>query len=218
MSSLFLGSYIALWLLVLVLSATVVALARQIALLHGRILPAGAKINQAGPAIGKAVPTFHGEDIDHNPVHVPSLKKKDTLLVFLSEGCSVCELLAPAVSSIARHERARMDVVLASFNGDAASNRVYARKIGLGKLRFVVSRELAYGLGVFNAPYALLIDKEGILLTKGMVNSREHLESLLNAADLGISSREEYFQRTYEVPDGGELLETRSTNGNASRG
>ena len=39
----------------------------------------------------------------------------------------------------------------------------------------------------------LLIDEAGILRARGLVNSREHLESLFEAKRLGVSSLQEYF-------------------------
>jgi methylamine dehydrogenase accessory protein MauD len=208
MSTLFIGSYIAIWVVLLALSLTVVALARQIALLHSRVLPAGAKINHAGPAIGKIIQSFQGEDIYGNQVLVPGNGSKSTLVLFLSEGCSVCAHLAPGIVALARQEKRHLEVVLASFNGDAASNRLYARKIGLSQFPFVLSTDFAYSLGVLTAPYALLVDDRGTLRAKGLVNSKEHLDSLLNAVDTGFGSREEYIRRrSRQTTDDSDLLE-----------
>jgi hypothetical protein len=40
-----------------------------------------------------------------------------------------------------------------------------------------------------------LIDEHGILRAKGLVNSREHLESLFEAKELGVASIQEYLER-----------------------
>ena len=89
----------------------------------------------------------------------------------------------------------------------------------LPQLPFLYSKDFAYGMSVFSAPYALLIDREGILRSKGMVNSREHLDSLLNVLDSKFATREEYFRRGYETAaDSGDLLETNAVNGNGPRG
>jgi hypothetical protein len=48
----------------------------------------------------------------------------------------------------------------------------------------------AFGIG--KLPYAVLIDHEGILCSKGLVNSREHLESLLTAKEIGHASIQNY--------------------------
>jgi hypothetical protein len=41
-------------------------------------------------------------------------------------------------------------------------------------------------------PYAVLIDERGIVRAKGLVNSREHLESLLVAKETGYASIQAY--------------------------
>ncbi len=41
-------------------------------------------------------------------------------------------------------------------------------------------------------PFAALIDKDGVLRAKGIVNSREHLESLFEAQAKGVASLQEY--------------------------
>ena len=42
-------------------------------------------------------------------------------------------------------------------------------------------------------PFAALIDEQGVLRARGLVNSREHLESLFEAKRLGVASLQEYF-------------------------
>jgi hypothetical protein len=41
-------------------------------------------------------------------------------------------------------------------------------------------------------PMAALIDSRGVLRAKGLVNSREHLESLFEAHARGVASLQEY--------------------------
>ena len=50
---------------------------------------------------------------------------------------------------------------------------------------------LAYQVG--RLPFAALLDEHGILRARGLVNSREHLESLFEAKRLGVASLQEYF-------------------------
>jgi hypothetical protein len=42
-------------------------------------------------------------------------------------------------------------------------------------------------------PFAALLDALGRLRARGVVNSREHLESLFEAQRLGVASLQEYF-------------------------
>jgi methylamine dehydrogenase accessory protein MauD len=41
-------------------------------------------------------------------------------------------------------------------------------------------------------PFAALIDKAGVIRAKGLVNSREHLESLFEAHERGVASLQEF--------------------------
>ena len=52
-------------------------------------------------------------------------------------------------------------------------------------------------------PYAVLIDESGTIRAKGLVNSREQLESLFTAKELGVASVQEF------LATGATLDETR---------
>jgi hypothetical protein len=52
-------------------------------------------------------------------------------------------------------------------------------------------------------PHAVLIAADGRVASKGLVNSREQLESLLLADDLGVGSVQEYVARR-AAPASGE--------------
>jgi hypothetical protein len=41
-------------------------------------------------------------------------------------------------------------------------------------------------------PHAVLIDHDGKIVSKGLVNSREHLESLVVAHEMGLESVQDY--------------------------
>jgi methylamine dehydrogenase accessory protein MauD len=47
---------------------------------------------------------------------------------------------------------------------------------------------------VSRLPYAVLIDADGVLRARGIINSREHLESLFEAQRLGVASLQDYLE------------------------
>jgi hypothetical protein len=52
-------------------------------------------------------------------------------------------------------------------------------------------------------PFAVLIGGDGTLQSKGLVNSREHLESLIEAMDTGVATLQDYMganQSEFEDP------------------
>jgi methylamine dehydrogenase accessory protein MauD len=48
--------------------------------------------------------------------------------------------------------------------------------------------------GVAKLPYAVPIDEEGIVAAQGLVNTREHLESLFEAQRHGVASIQDYLE------------------------
>jgi methylamine dehydrogenase accessory protein MauD len=58
-----------------------------------------------------------------------------------------------------------------------------------------LSRELGLAYQVGKLPYAVLIDADGVLRAKGLINTREHVESLFEAMARGVGSVQEYLQR-----------------------
>jgi methylamine dehydrogenase accessory protein MauD len=187
-------SNLVLWVLVLVLAAVVLALVRQIGLLHERIAPAGALMLNRGLTVGEPAPIVEVSDLDGLAHQVGSARAdgRSTLLLFVSPSCPVCKALLPAVKSSRRDERAWIDVILAS-DGDSQEQRSFVREQGLQGIPYVVSTALGLAYQVSRLPFAALLDESGILRARGLVNSREHLESLFEAKRLGVASLQEYF-------------------------
>jgi methylamine dehydrogenase accessory protein MauD len=169
------------------LTVGLAALAAQIGVLYRRLPPSGARIGDPGPDIGEVIESFAGSDVSGREVIIPDLEK-NTLLVFISNGCSTCERLGPALQSIARQERKNFKLVLVAFGGDENSSRAYAERQGLMEAPVVNSPPLAAKFHVTASPYAVLIDRSGTVLTKGLVDRREHLDSILNSAETGVPS------------------------------
>jgi hypothetical protein len=46
------------------------------------------------------------------------------------------------------------------------------------------------------------MDERGIIRAKGMINTREHLESLFNAKELGVGSVQEYLRERLPAQHG----------------
>ena len=188
-----------LWVLVLVLSAVVLALVRQVGVLHERIAPAGALMLKGGPRVGEVAPVMELADLEGRTYRVGGERAdgRSTLLLFVSPGCPVCKSLLPAVKSSRKDERGWLDVILAS-DGDIGEQREFVRAQGLEGIPYVVSAALGLAHQVGRLPFAALVDERGILRARGLVNSREHLESLFEAKRLGVASLQEYFSSAAE--------------------
>jgi methylamine dehydrogenase accessory protein MauD len=187
-------SVIVLWIVVLSLLAVVFALTRQLGVLHERIAPVGALMLNRGLAVGEPAPALDVVDLDGANMRLGGARAdgKSTLLLFVSPTCPVCKSLLPIVKSSGRQERAWLDIILAS-DGNADEHRSYVRSNGLGGVPYILSAPLGMTYQVSRLPFAALVDEAGVLRARGLVNSREHLESLFEAKRLGVASLQDYF-------------------------
>lgn len=200
MNEALLVSNVLLWVAVVALAAVVVALVRQIGVLHERVFPVGALVMPGGPKVGAAAPAMTATDLGGRAVAIGGADAggRRTLLFFVSPTCPVCKTLLPVVRGLAGAATPPARLVLAS-DGDPAEHRAFAARAGLGDLPYVVSSDLGLAYQVGKLPYAVLIDADGTLLAKGLVNTREHVESLFEAARLGVASMQEWLQEHGDV-------------------
>jgi len=197
MTEMLLISNVVLWVLVIVLALVVLALARQVGILHERVAPAGALQPTEGPKVGELTQALQLEDLDGGRVQAggPNDDGLITLILFVSPTCPVCRSLVPTAKSLARKESARMRLIFASDGGRHQEHVAYAHDLDLGKYPYVLSEQLGLTYHVSKLPFAVLIGADGSLQSKGLVNTREHLESLVEAMDSGIATLQDYVGR-----------------------
>lgn len=195
MTGFFLTSQILLWIAILVLGVLVAALARQVGVLHERIAPAGALTLHQKVNVGDKAPAMTLDTLEGKTVEIGGKReRRGQLIFFLSPDCPVCKTLLPVVRSASSAERGWLEVVLAS-DGDAAAHRRLVMAEGLTGFDYVLSEDLGRAFGVSKLPYAVLIDEQGNIASLGLVNSREHLESLFEAKERRVASIQEYLAR-----------------------
>lgn len=189
-------SNVVLWIVVLSLLIVVLALMRQLGVLHERIAPVGALMLNRGLAVGESAPAMDVPDLDGVSMHIggPRADGKSLLLLFVSPTCPVCKSLLPVVKSSGKDERDWLNIILAS-DGGVEEQRAFVRSHGLDGVPYVLSSSLGMTYQVSRLPFAALIDEAGVLRARGLVNSREHLESLFEAKRLGVASLQEYFAK-----------------------
>lgn len=144
------------WILLAVLGVVVVALARQIGVLHLRLGPLGAlEVDDEGPPLGEAPPPRSARDRAGVAVPVGGAGRQ-RLLAFVSETCPICERVLPSLPAAA----------------DA---------FGL-ELQVVSDRELERAYGVPGVPFVVVFDELGVVRSKGTVNTLEQVEGLVDTA------------------------------------
>jgi methylamine dehydrogenase accessory protein MauD len=197
-------SNLVLWVAVVVLAGVVAALVRQIGVLYERVAPAGALMVARGPAVGARAPLVAAQALDGGRLDVGGARAdgRGTLLFFLSPTCPVCKTLLPTLRAIVRAEPA-LDLVLAS-DGTRAEHEAFVRREHLEGVPYVLSAPLGLAYEVAKLPYAVLLDADGVVRAKGLVNTREHLESLFEARARGVASIQDWAQARGEAPEGAQ--------------
>lgn len=192
-----------LWLIVVILSLVCLALIRQVGILYERIAPAGALAMNQQLAGGDSAPylsltTIAGAAVSIGQQATDSQKEavsgvaKSQLVFFLSPSCPVCKTLLPIIKSIGKHEQSWLSIILASDGDDTATHQRFIEKHQLERMPYIVSASLGITYGVSKLPYGVLIDEKGVISALGIVNTREHLESLFEAKWLGQSTIQDY--------------------------
>jgi methylamine dehydrogenase accessory protein MauD len=184
-------SNVVLWVMVLALVLVVLALSRQIGVLYERVAPMGALTMDKGPGVGDAAPQFEIADLFGRMRKIGHRGSHSQLVFFLSPTCPVCKKLLPILKSVAITEQSWLNIVLAS-DGEMPEHLAFYKQAGLQAFPYVLSTSLGMGFQISKLPYAVLIDEHGIVRAKGLINSREQLESLFTAKELGVASAQDY--------------------------
>lgn len=190
-------SNILLWICVLALLLMVLALLRQLGILYERIAPAGALMLNRKLRVGEPAPELELVELNSGRRLLLGGREpagRSRLLFFVDADCPVCKVLLPMVKSARKSERDWLDVILAGDGDEAAQKRFVAAQ-KLTEMDFINSSLLGAGYGVGKLPYAVLMDGAGVVRALGIVNSREHLESLFEAKELGVASIQDYMER-----------------------
>lgn len=189
------------WCAIAVLAAVVLALVRQIGILHQRVAPAGALMISQGVKIGAHAPEMTLKTLDGADVAIGATASdgRSTLIMFVAPDCPVCANLLPALTSIGRQESDWLRIVFAS-DGKLADHIGFWRAKGLDAFPYVISTELGMTFQVAKLPYGVLLDENGVLASQGLTNSREHVESLFEAKRLKVASIQDYLAGSGRLP------------------
>jgi methylamine dehydrogenase accessory protein MauD len=183
------------WVVILGLGLALLALARQVGVLHVRLAPAGALLSGKGPVVGEAAPVLDALTMEGVSIAIgkPLGKGLKQLLLFVSPHCPLCKELIPIAKNFAKTEK--LDIIFVG-DDDPDEQRAMIARLEMGGLPFVNSSIVGRSFHVDRLPHAVLIGGDGVLLSKGLVNSREHLESLVTAHEMGVVSVQDYLKNS----------------------
>jgi methylamine dehydrogenase accessory protein MauD len=182
-----------LWIVVILLIVAVAALARQIGVLHERIAPMGALVTDGGPKSGDVAPLISAQTLDGRVVTVGGSNDfgQSVLLLFVAPDCPICKKIIPIAMVMSRAERLRLIFV---GDGEAADYRAMIARHKMDGFDLVNSAQIGLAYQIGKLPSAVLIRPDGTIAGKGLVNSREHLESLIVAKETGFPSAQAYLR------------------------
>jgi len=174
--------------------------ARQVGVLHERIAPMGALVTDGGPKAGDMAPHVHATTLDGGALALGPghMRPRNTLLMFVAPDCPVCKKLVPLAKSVAAAENLELIFV---GDGEDGAIRGMVDRYKLADYRFANSAAIGLAFHVGKLPYGVMIRSDGAIAAKGLVSSREHLESLIIADETGFSSAQAYLRSL----DGGKI-------------
>lgn len=181
MSALLVAGVITSLLANILLLAAVLGLARELGVLLARSGPPHAKASAHGPEVGTVIDAFSVVGIDGTQRHARPSKSTSNLLLFTSPTCPICQSLLPSLVVFAKAYKGVINTTVVGIKRTSDDNDVadYINRFKRHGMVFTVSQELHERLGVTMTPYAILLDNANTIRSIGIVNSLEHLESLV---------------------------------------
>lgn len=169
--------------------------ARELGVILVRLGPAVPRVGPEGPAVGSAIGDVDYPGLEGEVFHVGPNKSGRKLVVFVAPACPSCVDLAPALRTVAIHYRDRVTVSAITAVQPTTRDAAFVRELG-PLVRYGFEPTLLNRLNIPGTPYALLLDADNVVLSKGVVNNLEQVESLFSvqvakinaAAVIGTSS------------------------------
>ncbi len=178
------ASIIALWILVLFETTLLMLLLRSLGQLRQRggfSTPVSQSFAAQGLSLGTQAPDFLATDYEGKAINLAETDGKWRVLAFISPGCPACEITLNALRNL--WEEQRNVGVLVVGGADRKANQEYAAeheaRIPIWTASTKVVKELYLVQGV---PFAYILDRNGIILAKGILNTQDHLQQLLEEA------------------------------------
>ena len=169
-------SNLLLWVLVCILSLVVVALTRQVGLLHERVAPVGALAIERGPRVGEQAPELSVESLDGRTLQLggvdPDGRKR--LLFFLSPSCPVCATLLPTLRRMIDSAEEETRLLFAS-DGPRAEHEAFCKDKSIAPSDYILSRKLGLAYELSTLPFAVLNHASRTIRAQGRVKPTRHL-------------------------------------------
>jgi methylamine dehydrogenase accessory protein MauD len=175
-------SSILLWLAVLLLGFLLLGALRAVDQLRWRVEQMEAttpsRMGRSGLRVGKKAPDFTLPGATGGDVSLQSYAGRRLLLVFTQAGCGPCQRIVPELNRL--HDTGKIEVV-AINKGETEATRKWMEE---AHIRFPVAMQEAFTVSkryeVFATPFAFLIDEQGVIASRGIVNSKQQIGFVLD--------------------------------------
>lgn len=184
MNTFLLVSTIVSWLLLALIGFLLLGALRALGVLSWRLEQLEAttpsRLGRDGLKVGKKAPDFTLPSVANGEMALHDFTGRKVLLVFTQSGCGPCKAIAPELNRV--HDQGEHQVVVVN-NGDLEGTRKWATETG-ARFPVVAQEKLSQSkrYQVFATPFAFLLDDKGIITSKGIVGSRQHLGYVLSGA------------------------------------
>lgn len=188
-SSALLGAQALLWLVLIAIVCVVIALLGQVRYFYRRIAPLGA----LAPTMSAVnhLEAIELETVSGDLISIGGMNSngKSQLLLFVSGSCPISRKMISIAVDFTRREKLEL-----LFCGDDAldAQKSAISMLGIPEQAFVNEGMIGQRLGVDRVPFAVLLGADGHVVARGLVNSLEHLESLLGVQETGHASLQSF--------------------------
>jgi methylamine dehydrogenase accessory protein MauD len=179
-------SNIALWLVSAFLGFLLLGTLRSLGVLKWQLEQLEAttpsRVGRNGLKPGSKAPDFTLPAVAGGDVSLSDFLGRRTLIVFVQSGCGPCHDIVPELNRFAGHNA---DLhVLAVNHASREEARAWTTETG-ARFPVLVQDDLSVSkrFEAFATPFAFLIDEQGIVRSKGIAASHEHLQYVLAQAD-----------------------------------
>jgi methylamine dehydrogenase accessory protein MauD len=184
MTIVWLVSSVLLWGAMLLLGFLLLGALRALGLLRWRLEQLEAitptRLGRSGLKPGKKAPEFTLPGVAGGEVSLHDFAGRRVLLVFTQSGCKPCHKVAPELNRL--HDAGAVQVLVVN-NGEAEATRQWAAEV---KARFPVLVQQQFSVSkryeMYATPFVFLIDENGVIASKGIINNGRHIGFVLSGA------------------------------------
>jgi methylamine dehydrogenase accessory protein MauD len=184
MNTFLIVSYVALWGVVIAVGFLLLGTLRALGLVQWRLDQLEAtrpsRINRDGLKPGRKAPDITLPRVDGGECSLHDYAGKRVLLVFVQANCQPCHEVVPELNRL--HGSGELEV-LAINSAELEQAREWAAEVHAAFPVLVQDRlEISKKYQVFATPFAFVIDDRGVIAGSGILNNRQHVRFVLDAA------------------------------------